>query len=66
MPNRLLAVDTKDGWTTEHHGAEAVHIEGDELVFEHESELFGRSVTRIDLNDVRGWALVEHHTGLER
>jgi len=35
--SRLLTVRMNDGWRTEHHNVEAVRLEGDELVFEHES-----------------------------
>jgi hypothetical protein len=56
-----LLVDTRDGWRTEHPDAQAVHVEGDELVYERDGQ-----ETRLDLEQVRGWTVLEHHSGLER
>jgi hypothetical protein len=63
---QTLSVETNDGWTTEHAGAENVRIEGDELVYERESVDLGRHEVRLDLDEIRVWRLVEVHSGLER
>lgn len=63
---RILTVRSTDYWRTEYVEPENVRIEGDELIFERETEPLGRHEIRLDLDEVRDWRLVEHHSGLER
>jgi len=43
---RVLKVRTEDGWTTEHPDVDKVLLEGDELVFQRETEVLGRQEPR--------------------
>jgi hypothetical protein len=61
-----LVVRTTDNWTTTHPDAESIRIEGDELVYDRETELMGRHSVRLDLADVLEWRVLAVHSGLER
>ena len=61
-----LYVRTTDGWTTEHADPLHIHVEGDELVYERETELLGRHEVRLGLDVIRWWKVVAVYSGLER